>query len=162
MEGKIKNTTLWLIIAVVFALFVPAMFMVERQTMFEIVDGLCVGASIGVLIGYGRSAWNAVKLPAHELISADYLVVGVGMITLCGAVRFGAQWFWRANGKPDWWIDSPALLLATFGIVIGLFLILMTTSSKKGILVPAAYFRASGLFVLSLAIAAVLIWLGWG
>jgi hypothetical protein len=47
--------------------------------MFEIVDGLCVGASVGVLVGYARSAWNALRLPSHELISADYLVVGIAL-----------------------------------------------------------------------------------
>jgi hypothetical protein len=162
MEGKVKNTTLWLIIAVALAIFIPPMLFVERQTMFEIIDGLCVGASVGVLVGYARSAWNALRLPPHELISADYLVVGIAMVTLCGAIRFGGQWYWRALNKPNWWIDSPILLVTTLGIVGGLFLILMTTSSKKGILLPAAYFRAGWLFALSFGIAATLIWAGWG
>lgn len=162
MKGNVQNTTLWRFIAAAMVAFVPPLLLVERQTMFEIVDGLCVGACVGVLLGYGRSAWHAIKLPPHDLISGDYLVVGIGMVTLGGAVRFGGQWYWRAMGKPDWWIDSPVLLVATVGIVAGLFLILMTTSSKKGVLVPSAYFRASGLFVTSLAIATILIWAGWG
>jgi uncharacterized BrkB/YihY/UPF0761 family membrane protein len=160
--GSLRNTTLWIAIILVFLAFIPAALLVERQTMFEIIDGLCVGASVGVMVGYARAAWHAVKLPSHRLASADYLVCGVIMVAMFGAIRFGAQWAWRAQNKPDYWIDSAVLLIGTFGIVVGLFLILMTTSSKKGILLPAAYFRAGWLFTISLGIAALMIWAGWG
>jgi len=159
---SMKNTTLWAAVAVIFALFIPAVYFVERQTMFEIVDGLLTGAAIGVMVGYFRAAWHAVRLPSHKLVSADYLVVGVIMIAFFGAIRFAGQWYWRALNKPNWWIDSPTLLMTTIGITIGLFLILMTTSSEKGVLLPKAYLKASWLFALSLSIGAVMIWAGWG
>jgi len=159
---SIRNTTLWIGVTLAFLAFLPAVYFVERQSMFEIVDGLVTGAAIGVMVGYFKAAWHAVKLPSHKLVSADYLVVGVIMIAFFGAVRFAGQWYWRAMSKPNWWIDSPMLLMTTVGIMIGLFLILMTTSSEKGILLPKAYLKASWLFALSLGIGAVMIWAGWG
>jgi len=161
-EGSVRNTTLWLVIAIAFVAFIPPVLLVDRQSMFEVVDGLCVGSAVGVMVGYARAAWHAVRLPSHRLVSADYLVCGVIMVAFFGAIRFAGQWYWRAVNKPNWWIDSATLLFTTIGITIGLFLILMTTSSEKGVLLPRAYVKASWLFALSLGIAAIMIYSGWG
>jgi len=159
---SMKNTTLWAVVALIFLAFVPAVYVVERQSMFEIVDGLLTGAAIGVMVGYFRAAWHAVRLPSHRLVSADYLVVGIILIAFFGAIRFAGQWYWRALGKPNWWIDSTTLLMTTIGITIGLFLVLMTTSSEKGVLLPKAYFKAGWLILLSLGIGVTMILVGFG
>ena len=97
----LKNTTLLWIILIILVLFAPAIYFMDRQDMFEIVDGLAAGAAIGTIFRYAKPSWEALKLPARELRSGDYLVTGITMICIGGGTRLLGQWYWRANDKPQ-------------------------------------------------------------
>jgi hypothetical protein len=159
---RLKNTTLLWIIFAVLVLFIPVIHFMGRQDVFEIVDGLAAGAAIGTIFRYAKPSWNALKLPARELRSGDYLVTGITFICIGGGTRLMGQWWWRAMNKPDWWIDSPILVYCTLFLVIGMFLLVATTFSERGALVQGAYKRTLAVISFSLAITGILIWVGWG
>lgn len=161
MNG-VKNTTLWFAIILLFILVSPSVYAADRQNMFEIVDALAVGGALGCLVRWGPAAWNALKPPIHGLRAADYLVVGIGMVCIGGATRLAGQWYWRAAGKPDWWIDSAWLLYCTISITFGYYLLLIPTFTSHGGLTISTVPKILGLFLLSLGVGIVLIWAGWG
>ena len=161
-EIKIKNTTLWIIVLLTFALFTPLAVFRERQEIFEIVDALAVGMGIGVLLGYAKTVWRAIKLPVHDLTSGDYMLVGLYFSTMGSSLRLAGQWYWRANDKPNWWIDSLGLFYITIFIVIGVAFFLLTTASHEGVLVKNAVYRPVALGSVSIFIASCMIWYGWG
>lgn len=160
---RIKNTTLWLGILLVFLAFAPAVHWVERQSMFEIADGLLVGAGLGCIIRWGPAAWKAIMPPIHELRAADHLVVGLGLV-FCGLIfRFAGQWYWRAMDKPDWFINSSILLYFTLAITIGLYLLMMPTFTENGgKLTVAAAPKTFAIMAVSLVSSILLICSGWG
>jgi len=162
MTLNIRNTTLWLLLTAVFSAFFPPMFLVERQSMFEIADALLCGAAFGFFVGSAPSSWSILKLPSHSLRPHDYFIFGSNLVSLFGTCRFLGQWYWRAAGKPEWWIDSAWLLFTTIGMSLGFFMMMISTTSDKGVLLPQGYVKTSALFALSGAVAAILIWAGWG
>lgn len=159
---KLQNLTLLIIVLLVYAISIPGSIFVNRQEIFEIWDGLGVGLAAGVLIGFAPACWRALRPPIHDLITGDYLITGVSFTAIGIGTRLAGQWYWRGSGKPNWWIDSTLLLYSTITIVIGLGLILLTTSSHKGILMGAAYTRTIALGLFSVLIASIMIWYGWG
>jgi hypothetical protein len=162
MIPKLRNTTLIVMLIGGFLLFLPASLLLPRRSLFEILDGLCVGAAIGVFIGYSRAAWRALKLPSHRLVSGDYLVVGIVIVCASAAAIFAGQWLWRAGDKPNWIIDSLILAYTRIGIAFGLILILATNFSEHGILIVGAYRRTALLVAVSIFIAGVLVGIGLG
>src|SRR5437763_14984069 len=110
-----------------FAAFVPAIHFIDRQSMFEIVDGLAVGGAVGALIRWGPAAWYALWPPARNLKAYDLLSVGIALLAIGGALRLGAQWYWRALDKYAPVIDSVAMLFFTIIVVFGYFLVLVPT-----------------------------------
>lgn len=163
MKYRIKNTALWAALILIFAAFVPVIYITERQSMFEILNALAVGGAIGALIRWSPSAWEALKPPIHILRSRDYLVVGLGMVCSGGALRLASQWFWRAYDKPSWIIDSAFVLYVTLMITVGFFLLLVPTFSDEfGLLAKGAYLKTATLAGISIIIALSLILIGWG
>jgi hypothetical protein len=162
VEGRIRNTTLWIVIAAAFAVFIPPIVLVSRQSMYEVADALLCGAALGFFVGSSPASWDVLKLPSHSIKAHEYFIVGSNLVSLFATSRFGGQWYWRATDKPEWWIDSIPLLLTTIGMSLGFFMMMISTTSDKGVLLPQGYFKTSALFALSGAIAAVLIWAGWG
>ncbi len=160
---RIKNTTLWAVVLLCFLLFVPAIEWVERQSMFEIVNGLIMGAGVGCFIRWAPAAWKALKPPIHELRAADYLVVGLGMVCIGLILRFGGQWYWRANDQPAWFINSSLLLYFTVAIMIGLYLLMIPTFTENGgRLSIAAAPKTVAIWSISLSCSILMIWAGWG
>src|SRR4051794_28750545 len=133
MKIEISNVAIWVLLLIAFALFIPAIHFMDRQSMFEIVDGLAVGGAVGALIRWGPSAWKSLWPPARTLKAYDLLSVGIGLLAIGGALRLGWQWYWRASNKPDAIIDSVAILYFTIVIVFGYFLVLVPTFSTDGV-----------------------------
>ena len=159
---SLRSTSLSAFILLAFLTFAPFLYFADRQIVFEVSDALIAGFSVGAFIRFAPAAWQALKLPAHDLHSGDILCVGVSFLCVGGIARFIGQWYWRAMDKPNWWIDSPILAYTTLILGIGYCLIQATTFSDRGVLVKGAGIRTSYVGLLSLGVAIVLIWLGWG
>src|SRR3954453_12721161 len=124
MKTEISNVAVWLLLLLAFVACIPAIHFIDRQSMFEIVDGLAVGGAIGALIRWGPAAWNALWPPARGLKAYDLLSVGIALLAVGGALRLGWQWYWRAMDKLDSIIDSVPMVVITLIVVIGYFLVL--------------------------------------
>jgi hypothetical protein len=161
MNTEISNVAVWLLLLLAFLACIPAVHLLDRQSMFEIVDGLAVGGAIGALFRWGPAAWNALWPPARSLKASDLLSVGVGLLAIGGALRLGYQWYWRALNKPDSVIDSVAMLYFTIVVVFGYFLLLVPTFSSDGVYLERPW-KSGLLAAISLAISILIIWSGWG
>jgi fluoride ion exporter CrcB/FEX len=161
MRTDISNVGVWVLILLALASFIPAIHFIDRQSMFEIVDGLAVGGAIGALIRWGPAAWNALWPPARNLKAYDLLAVGIALLALGGAARLGMQWYWRANDKHDSIIDSVPMVVITLVVVVGYFLTLVPTFSSDGVYLERPW-KSGLLALLSLAISVLIIWAGWG
>jgi fluoride ion exporter CrcB/FEX len=161
VKTEISNVAIWVLILLALASFIPAIHFIDRQSMFEIVDGLAVGGAIGALIRWGPSAWNALWPPARNLRASDLLSIGIAMLAIGGALRLGMQWYWRANNKHDSIIDSAPMVVITLVVVVGYFLVLVPTFSSDGVYLERPW-KTGLLAAISLAISALIIWAGWG
>jgi hypothetical protein len=150
IQTQVKNTTLLFYILLSLIAFAAFVYLSQRQTVF------------GSFIRFAPAGWEAIKLPVHNLHSGDFLVVGINFLCLGGVFRFLGQWYWRAMDKPNWWIDSTTLAFTTAMLGIGYCLVQATTFTERGVLVRGAGIRTGYVGLLSLAIAMVLIWAGWG
>lgn len=161
MKTEISNVAVWLLLLLAFVACIPAIHLIDRQSMFEIVDGLAVGGAIGALIRWGPAAWNALWPPARNLKASDLLSVGVALLAIGGALRLGYQWYWRASDKPNYIIDSVMMLYFTIVVVFGYFLLLVPTFSSDGVYLEKPW-KSGLLAALSLALSVLIIWAGWG
>src|SRR3954467_10242888 len=161
MKPEISNVAIWVLILAALASFIPAIHFIDRQSMFEIVDGLAVGGAIGALIRWGPAAWNALWPPARGLKASDLLSVGVALLAIGGALRLGWQWYWRASNKPDYVIDSVTMLYFTIIVVFGYFLMLVPTFSSDGVYLERPW-KTGMLAAVSLTVSVLIIWAGWG
>jgi fluoride ion exporter CrcB/FEX len=161
MKTEISNVAIWVLILAALASFIPAIHFIDRQSMFEIVDGLAVGGAVGALIRWGPAAWNALWPPARSLRASDVLSIGIALLAIGGAFRLGAQWYWRANDKHDSIIDSVPMVVITLVVVVGYFLTLVPTFSSDGIYLEKPW-KTALLAGISIGISALIIWAGWG
>src|SRR3954462_207339 len=161
MRTEMSNVGIWVLILLALLSFIPAIHFVDRQSMFEIADGLAVGGAVGALIRWGPAAWNALWPPARSLKAYDLLSVGIAMLALGGATRLGMQWYWRANDKHDSIIDSVPMVVITLVVVVGYFLVLVPTFSSDGFYLEGRW-KTGLLAVISRAISVIIIWSGWG
>jgi fluoride ion exporter CrcB/FEX len=161
MKTEISNVGIWVLILLALMSFIPAIHFIDRQSMFEIVDGLAVGGAVGALIRWGPAAWNALWPPARNLKAYDLLSVGIALLAIGGALRLGVQWYWRANDKLDSIIDSVPMVVITLIVVIGYFLVLVPTFSTEGVYLERPW-KSALLAMISIAISVLIIWAGWG
>jgi hypothetical protein len=161
VKPKISNVAIWVLILMALASFIPAIHFIDRQSMFEIVDGLAVGGAAGALIRWGPSAWNALWPPARTLRASDLLSIGIALLAIGGSFRLGMQWYWRANDKQDSIIDSVPMVVITLVVTLGYFLVLGPTFSSDGVYLERPW-KTGLLAAISLAISAIIIWSGWG
>jgi hypothetical protein len=161
MKTEISNVAIWVLILAALASFIPAIHFIDRQSMFEIVDGLAVGGAAGALIRWGPAAWNALWPPARSLRASDVLSIGIAMLAIGGSLRLGMQWYWRANDKQDSIIDSVPMVVITLVVVVGYFLTLVPTFSSDGIYLEKPW-KTGLLAGISIAISVIIIWSGWG
>lgn len=161
MKTEISNVAVWFLLLIAFGIFIPIVYFVNIQSLFEIADGLAVGFAGGALIRWGPAAWNALWPPARTLRASDLLSVGISLLAIGGALRLGAQWYWRAADKQNSIIDSVPMLYFTIIVVLGYSLVLVPTFSSNGVYLERPW-KTALLAAISIAVSILIIWAGWG
>lgn len=162
MKRSIRNTTLWVMLFCVGLLFIPAILLINRQDLFEILNAICVATSLGVCAGYAATTWRAIRMPPHQMTAAHLVIVGAFLICISLTVVFTGQYIWRATGKPSWAIDSWPIAFSRWTLASGLMIYLATNYSRNGEIVVGAYKRTAILVSISVLVASFLVWLGLG
>ena len=162
MKQTVNNITVWVIIVLALAAFIPTALLVSRQYLFEVMDAVCVAVGAGVAVGYSRSTWEAIRLPPHKMTAAHLIITGVFILSLATVVIFSGQWLWRINGKPDWIIDSVPIAFSRWVLGTGLIMSLLTSYSREGVIVVGAYKRTALLVTIAVFVAALMISIGIG
>jgi hypothetical protein len=157
-----KNTTIWMGLAAIIGLFVPAILLVPRQPFFVAMDAVGIAAAAAICIGSAAATWAAVKLPFRNISLGQLLSVGFFVICLAIALVFGGLWAWRAQGKPDWIADWVMAAFSRWLLDAGLLAAVTVTFTTEGVVTINSYRRSLTLLAVALSIAALLIWLGLG
>jgi hypothetical protein len=78
VKTEISNVAIWILILLAFAAFIPLIAVIDRQSMFEIVDGLAVGGAIGAVI-----RWGAVCVERSMATGSDAESIGSSFSRYC-------------------------------------------------------------------------------
>lgn len=133
------NLGIFAIVAAVLIAFIPYALLVPRLFAFELLDACAVALAVGGSASYSREAWLAMKLPAHKMLSAHYIVIGVFFVNLSMGLLFGGMLYWRIIEHPTGIISSAPILFTRWLAVIGLVFFILTTYSRAGVVVVGAY-----------------------
>lgn len=160
MIGGWRNTTIWMGLAAIVALFVPAILLVPRQPFFEAADAVGFAAAVALCFGSASTTWAAIKLPFRKIGLGQLLSVGFFVLCFAIAMMFGMLWAWRVLGKPDWLADWMPGAFSRWLLDAGLLTAVTVNFTTGGAVTINSYRRSLSLLGVALALAAVLIWLG--
>ena len=106
-----------IVAAIAVAIFWPVAFLLERNHLFDIVNGLAVAVGCGIVATYSGAALRVFRdnvcTPGH------LLVVGIVTAWLAVVVRLLMIWIWRFNGQPEALINHVLLAFAVWLFVLG-------------------------------------------
>jgi hypothetical protein len=157
-----RNTTIWGGLALITVLFVPAVLIMPRQALFEVMDAVCASCAVALCLGYAPTAWKVIRLPIHAVGLGQLLSVGLFLVSLSLSAVFGGLWAWRTLAKPDWIADSIPIAFSRWTLGAGLFTAILINWTTEGKVTIGSYSRSVTLVVGASLVAAVLIWLGMG
>jgi hypothetical protein len=159
-EEEVTNLTLLAITAVYLVSFWPVAFFVPRLDLFEIVNAVCMSGSIGFCIGYASAFWQAIRMPVHKMTTPHLFVTGAWFMHFSAIQVFGLQFAWRIIGRPDWLIDSLPAAFTRWEMAGAIIIMLMTSFSQHGDLVPGTYSKlAIGISIIVFAASAFMAFL---
>lgn len=162
MIGRWRNTTIWVGLAAIVALFIPAVLLVPRQALFEAIDAVCFASAVALCFGNAYTTWVAIKLPIRTIGLGQLLSVGFFVICFSISIIFGLLWAWRILGKPEWLADWPPAAFSRWMLGAGLFTAVTVNFTTGGAVSINSYRRSLSLLGIALALAAALIWMGLG
>lgn len=128
------------------ALFIPALLLIERQTLFGLEDALIVSVGLGIAYGYAKAAYDCLQSPAGGRKAGDAMIVGTFGAWLFIAVIFGLLWYWRLSGKTSHAIDGALSAFGRWALVWFGVLLLAAPGAVDGRLPPRSYLRV-GVFI---------------
>ncbi len=108
MTTAITRSTHALVLIGCLLVFTPMVHFSPTKQFFEILNSLACAASMGVMIGFGRSYWYSGMKRPTDLMGRDVLLQGIFYIALGLFISFFMLWLWRINDKPpgleDHWV----------------------------------------------------------
>jgi hypothetical protein len=159
--SNVKNTTFlaWLVLILLVA--VPIIHLSPPEDLFEVENAIIVGTSAGVAFSYAPLAWKALKLPPHRLKSEYAYIISRFMASSALAWIFTLQWLWRAFGL-EWAAHGKIALWSRLYLALGLLMALTTIWTDEGRVTATSWQRTLLFFCVSVGIALLLIYIGWG
>jgi hypothetical protein len=157
-----KNTTIWVGLAIIVALFVPAVALVSRQAFFQVIDAVIFAGAFALCVGHAFATWGAIRLPIRRIGLGQLLAVGMFVVCFSLAVAFGNLWAWRVLHKPVWLGDSIPAAFSRWMLAAGLFAAVAVVFTSGGSVTIGSYRRSAVLLAGAAFLAIVLIWMGLG
>jgi hypothetical protein len=157
-----KNITIWVGLAVIVALFIPAALVVPRQALFQSIDAVVFASAVALCFGNAYTTWVAIRLPIRTVGLGQLLSVGFFVICFSIAIIFGLLWEWRALGKPEWLADWTPAAFSRWMLAAGLFTAVAVNFTTGGAVSINSYRRSLSLIGVAVALSATLIWMGLG
>lgn len=152
-----RSASAWGLICL-WALFIPMAYLLERQALFEVMDGIIISLGAGIVFSYGPATLQRLSVPLREHETADLLIIGVFTGALGAGLSFGLLGAWRLAGQPDdyiinWTVTAfPRWILVTSGAML-----LTASNAIQGRVPPRSYLK-TGVYIaagVGLALAAI-------
>jgi hypothetical protein len=122
--------------------FLPFLFWLPRQDLFEVLNAIVFSVATGVCVGYSANLTRVLKQPIYNLDAADALRVGVVVGWGATALVFGILFYWRLVGKEDVVIDSAVSAISRWILITAGTLHLAASGSIDGVVPLKSYLRA--------------------
>lgn len=152
-----RNTTIWVGLAVIIALFIPTITLVPRQAFFENVDAVCVAGAVALCFGHAFATWKAVRLPFRTISLAQLWSVGVFVLCFALALAFAGLWAWRALGKPEWLSDWIPAAFSRWLLAAAIWTFALVNFSDGGTLTINSARRSATIIAGAVVLASLLI-----
>lgn len=140
-RSPLFSNVVWLGL-VLWAGFIPFIFLFPRQELFEILNAIVFAIAIGVVVGYAPGVWQALKSDIRDLRSGDALQIGIAIAWLATACVFVVMWWWRLTGKESALIDHGFTAFSRWMLITAGFLHLAASGSVDGRVPLRSYLRA--------------------
>jgi hypothetical protein len=122
--------------------FLPFIFLVPRQELFEMLNAIVFAIAAGVVVGYAPGVWQALKSDIRNLRSGDALQIGIAIGWVATAFVFGVLWWWRLSGKDSELIDHGLTAFSRWMLITAGFMHLAASGSVDGRVPLKSYLRA--------------------
>lgn len=142
--------------------FLPFIYILPRQELFELLNAVVFAIASGVVIGYAPGVWEALRSDIRELRSGDALQIGIAIAWGATAFIFGILWWWRLTGKDSPIIDHGLNAFSRWVLITAGFLHLAASGSVDGRVPLRSYLRAGIMTALGLTMGAIVIAIAHG
>jgi hypothetical protein len=122
--------------------FLPFIFLVPRQELFEMLNAILFAIAAGVVVGYAPGVWQALKSDIRNLRSGDALQIGIAIAWAATAIVFAVMWWWRLSGKDSELIDHGFTAFSRWMLITAGFMHLAASGSVDGRVPLKSYLRA--------------------
>jgi hypothetical protein len=158
MEHKnpFRSSTLWLGLALWLG-FIPFVYLLPRQELFEILNSIVFAISIGIVVSYAPGVWQGLRSPIEWLRSGDALQIGIAIGWLATGIVFGSLWLWRLTGKNDLFVDHGINAWSRWVLCTAGFMHLAAAGSIDGRVPTRAYLRAGILTAVGIIMGTIVI-----
>lgn len=159
---RIKNTTVRAVTAGLTLAFVPAVILMPREELFEVLDAVCMAVAAGVVWAQRPHAWRAMRLPAHRISASEVLIVSIAIASIAVVLMLGNLWLWRATGH-DSFLNGIVAAFSRWALTCACAGVLLTSGGTTDNRIDPTSYRRTGIVVaVSIAVGALLISFGRG
>jgi hypothetical protein len=141
--------------------FVPAIWLVPRQELFELLNAVVFSIASGIVVGYAPGVWVALQKPIKALPAGDGLQIGIVLSWAATAMVFGVLYYWRLTGKDSGIVDHGLNAFSRWVLISAGFMHLAAAGSIDSVVPLRAYLRAGILTTIGLVMGTAILTF-WG
>lgn len=106
---------MWALAALAFYILLEAVM--PNGVLLAILNGVFLGVIVAIGIVYAPLVWFT--FVSGKLDRVSQLSVGIGLLWTSTAIQRAWSFYFRYNGAPDSWIDSPVVTFVAYLAILG-------------------------------------------